>query len=267
MAAFKVEICGVNTAKLPLLSAQEKTELLKMIKEGDKQARDKYIKGNLRLVLSVVQRFSGSNENMDDLFQIGCIGLIKAIDNFDITQQVKFSTYAVPMIAGEIKRFLRDDGMLKVSRSLKENGYRIKKASDKLVSQNGREATIEELAAATELSVEDVVMALEANTDVESIYRTIYQNDGNEVYLVDKLSGSSGDTVKDEFAGAQEQLLNSILLEQLLAELDELEGKLIMLRYFKEMTQTQVADKLGISQVQVSRLEKKILRKLRGYIT
>lgn len=173
----------------------------------------------------------------------------------------------MPMIAGEIKRFLRDDGMLKVSRSLKENGYRIKKASDELVSQNGREATIEELAAATELSVEDVVMALEANTDVESIYRTIYQNDGNEVYLVDKLSGSSGDTVKDEFAGAQEQLLNSILLEQLLAELDELEGKLIMLRYFKEMTQTQVADKLGISQVQVSRLEKKILRKLRGYIT
>ena len=171
------------------------------------------------------------------------------------------------MIAGEIKRFLRDDGMLKVSRSLKENGYRIKKASDELVSQNGREATIEELAAATELSVEDVVMALEANTDVESIYRTIYQNDGNEVYLVDKLSGSSGDTVKDEFAGAQEQLLNSILLEQLLAELDEMEGKLIMLRYFKEMTQTQVADKLGISQVQVSRLEKKILRKLRGYIT
>lgn len=171
------------------------------------------------------------------------------------------------MIAGEIKRFLRDDGMLKVSRSLKENGYRIKKASDELVSQNGREATIEELAAATELSVEDVVMALEANTDVESIYRTIYQNDGNEVYLVDKLSGSSGDTVRDEFAGAQEQLLNSILLEQLLAELDELEGKLIMLRYFKEMTQTQVADKLGISQVQVSRLEKKILRKLRGYIT
>lgn len=171
------------------------------------------------------------------------------------------------MIAGEIKRFLRDDGMLKVSRSLKENGYRIKKASDELVSQNGREATIEELAAATELSVEDVVMALEANTDVESIYRTIYQNDGNEVYLVDKLSGSSGDTVRDEFAGAQEQLLNSILLEQLLAELDEMEGKLIMLRYFKEMTQTQVADKLGISQVQVSRLEKKILRKLRGYIT
>ncbi len=234
---------------------------------GDKAARDKLVLENIGLVYSVSRRFAGRGYELEDINQIGTIGLIKAIDKFDDSFDVRFSTYAVPMIAGEIKRFLRDDGMLKVSRSLKENGYRIKKASDKLVSQNGREATIEELAAATELSVEDVVMALEANTDVESIYRTIYQNDGNEVYLVDKLSGSSGDTVKDEFAGAQEQLLNSILLEQLLAELDELEGKLIMLRYFKEMTQTQVADKLGISQVQVSRLEKKILRKLRGYIT
>ena len=242
-------------------------ELILRAHNGDKAARDKLVLENIGLVYSVSRRFAGRGYELEDINQIGTIGLIKAIDKFDDSFDVRFSTYAVPMIAGEIKRFLRDDGMLKVSRSLKENGYRIKKASDKLVSQNGREATIEELAAATELSVEDVVIALEANTDVESIYRTIYQNDGNEVYLVDKLSGSSGDTVKDEFAGAQEQLLNSILLEQLLAELDELEGKLIMLRYFKEMTQTQVADKLGISQVQVSRLEKKILRKLRGYIT
>ena len=242
-------------------------ELILRAHNGDKAARDKLVLENIGLVYSVSRRFAGRGYELEDINQIGTIGLIKAIDKFDDSFDVRFSTYAVPMIAGEIKRFLRDDGMLKVSRSLKENGDRIKKASDKLVSQNGREATIEELAAATELSVEDVVMALEANTDVESIYRTIYQNDGNEVYLVDKLSGSSGDTVKDEFAGAQEQLLNSILLEQLLAELDELEGKLIMLRYFKEMTQTQVADKLGISQVQVSRLEKKILRKLRGYIT
>ena len=242
-------------------------ELILRAHNGDKAARDKLVLENIGLVYSVSRRFSGRGYELEDINQIGTIGLIKAIDKFDDSFDVRFSTYAVPMIAGEIKRFLRDDGMLKVSRSLKENGYRIKKASDELVSQNGREATIAELAAATELSVEDVVMALEANTDVESIYRTIYQNDGNEVYLVDKLSGSSGDTVKDEFAGAQEQLLNSILLEQLLAELDELEGKLIMLRYFKEMTQTQVADKLGISQVQVSRLEKKILRKLRGYIT
>lgn len=242
-------------------------ELILRAHNGDKAARDKLVLENIGLVYSVSRRFAGRGYELEDINQIGTIGLIKAIDKFDDSFDVRFSTYAVPMIAGEIKRFLRDDGMLKVSRSLKENGYRIKKASDKLVSQNGREATIEELAAATELSVEDVVMALEANTDVESIYRTIYQNDGNEVYLVDKLSGSSGDTVKDEFAGAQEQLLNSILLEQLLAELDEMEGKLIMLRYFKEMTQTQVADKLGISQVQVSRLEKKILKKLRGYIT
>ena len=241
--------------------------LIRKSHHGDKEAREQLVKENVGLVWCVVKRFYGRGAEPEDLFQIGSIGLLKAIDKFDLSYDVQFSTYAVPMISGEIRRFLRDDGMLKVSRSLKENGYRIKKASDKLVSQNGREATIEELAAATELSVEDVVMALEANTDVESIYRTIYQNDGNEVYLVDKLSGSSGDTVKDEFAGAQEQLLNSILLEQLLAELDELEGKLIMLRYFKEMTQTQVADKLGISQVQVSRLEKKILRKLRGYIT
>lgn len=242
-------------------------ELILRAHNGDKAARDKLVLENIGLVYSVSRRFAGRGYELEDINQIGTIGLIKAIDKFDDSFDVRFSTYAVPMIAGEIKRFLRDDGMLKVSRSLKENGYRIKKASDELVSQNGREATIEELAAATELSVEDVVMALEANTDVESIYRTIYQNDGNEVYLVDKLSGSSGDTVNDEFAGAQEQLLNSILLEQLLAELDEMEGKLIMLRYFKEMTQTQVADKLGISQVQVSRLEKKILRKLRGYIT
>lgn len=242
-------------------------ELILRAHNGDKAARDKLVLENIGLVYSVSRRFAGRGYELEDINQIGTIGLIKAIDKFDDSFDVRFSTYAVPMIAGEIKRFLRDDGMLKVSRSLKENGYRIKKASDELVSQNGREATIEELAAATELSVEDVVMALEANTDVESIYRTIYQNDGNEVYLVDKLSGSSGDTVKDEFAGAQEQLLNSILLEQLLAELDEMEGKLIMLRYFKKMTQTQVADKLGISQVQVSRLEKKILKKLRGYIT
>ena len=209
-------------------------ELILRAHNGDKAARDKLVLENIGLVYSVSRRFAGRGYELEDINQIGTIGLIKAIDKFDDSFDVRFSTYAVPMIAGEIKRFLRDDGMLKVSRSLKENGYRIKKASDKLVSQNGREATIEELAAATELSVEDVVMALEANTDVESIYRTIYQNDGNEVYLVDKLSGSSGDTVKDEFAGAQEQLLNSILLEQLLAELDELEGKLIMLRYFKE---------------------------------
>lgn len=242
-------------------------ELILKAHSGDKAARDRLVMENMGLVYSVSRRFIGRGYELEDINQIGTIGLIKAIDKFDDSFDVKFSTYAVPMIAGEIKRFLRDDGMLKVSRSLKENGYRIKRASDELVSKNGREATIEELAAATELSVEDVVMALEANTDVESIYRTIYQNDGNEIYLVDKLSAGESTSAKDSFAGAQEELLNSILLKQLMAELDETEGKLIMLRYFREMTQTQVADELGISQVQVSRLEKKILKKLRGFIT
>lgn len=242
-------------------------ELILKAHNGDKAARDRLVMENMGLVYSVSRRFIGRGCELEDINQIGTIGLIKAIDKFDDNFDVKFSTYAVPMIAGEIKRFLRDDGMLKVSRSLKENGYRIKRASDELVSKNGREATIEELAAATELSVEDVVMALEANTDVESIYRTIYQNDGNEIYLVDKLSVGETASAKDGFAGAQERLLNSMLLEQLMVELDETERKLIMLRYFREMTQTQVADELGISQVQVSRLEKKILKKLRGFIT
>lgn len=242
-------------------------ELILKAHNGDKAARDRLVMENMGLVYSVSRRFIGRGCELEDINQIGTIGLIKAIDKFDDSFDVKFSTYAVPMIAGEIKRFLRDDGMLKVSRSLKENGYRIKRASDELVSKNGREATIEELAAATELSVEDVVMALEANTDVESIYRTIYQNDGNEIYLVDKLSVGETATAKDGFAGAQERLLNSMMLEQLMVELDETERKLIMLRYFREMTQTQVADELGISQVQVSRLEKKILKKLRGFIT
>lgn len=242
-------------------------ELILKAHNGDKAARDRLVMENMGLVYSVSRRFIGRGCELEDINQIGTIGLIKAIDKFDDSFDVKFSTYAVPMIAGEIKRFLRDDGMLKVSRSLKENGYRIKRASDELVSKNGREATIEELAAATELSVEDVVMALEANTDVESIYRTIYQNDGNEIYLVDKLSVGETASAKDGFAGAQERLLNSMLLEQLMVELDETERKLIMLRYFREMTQTQVADELGISQVQVSRLEKKILKKLRGFIT
>ena len=175
MAAFKVEICGVNTAKLPLLSAQEKTELLKMIKEGDKQARDKYIKGNLRLVLSVVQRFSGSNENMDDLFQIGCIGLIKAIDNFDITQQVKFSTYAVPMIIGEIRRYLRDtSSQIRVSRSLKDTAYKAIYARERLSKTNLREPTLNEIAGEIGASREDVIMALDAIQSPVSLYEPVY---------------------------------------------------------------------------------------------
>ncbi len=241
-------------------------ELILRAHEGDKEARDRLVMENMGLVYSVSRRFIGRGCELEDINQIGTIGLIKAIDKFDDSFDVRFSTYAVPMIAGEIKRFLRDDGMLKVSRSIKENGYRIKKASDELISKNGREATVEELAAATELSVEDVVMALDANTDVESIYRTVYQGDGSEIYLVDKITMADNAATSQGSLPQQEKMLDIIMLRQLLEELDETERKLISLRYFKEMTQSAVAAELGISQVQVSRLEKKILQKLRKNI-
>lgn len=241
-------------------------ELILRAHEGDKEARDRLVMENMGLVYSVSRRFIGRGCELEDINQIGTIGLIKAIDKFDDSFDVRFSTYAVPMIAGEIKRFLRDDGMLKVSRSIKENGYRIKRASDELVSKNGREATVEELAAATELSVEDVVMALDAGTDVESIYRTVYQGDGSEIFLVDKITSADNVSSSEGSLPQQEKMLDMIMLRQLLEELDETDRKLISLRYFKEMTQSAVANELGISQVQVSRLEKKILQKLRKNI-
>lgn len=241
-------------------------ELILRAHEGDKEARDRLVMENMGLVYSVSRRFIGRGCELEDINQIGTIGLIKAIDKFDDSFDVRFSTYAVPMIAGEIKRFLRDDGMLKVSRSIKENGYRIKRASDELVSKNGREATVEELAAATELSVEDVVMALDAGTDVESIYRTVYQGDGSEIFLIDKITSADNVSSSEGSLPQQEKMLDMIMLRQLLEELDETERKLISLRYFKEMTQSAVANELGISQVQVSRLEKKILQKLRKNI-
>ncbi len=241
-------------------------ELILRAHEGDKEARDRLVMENMGLVYSVSRRFIGRGCELEDINQIGTIGLIKAIDKFDDSFDVRFSTYAVPMIAGEIKRFLRDDGMLKVSRSIKENGYRIKRASDELVSKNGREATVEELAAATELSVEDVVMALDAGTDVESIYRTVYQGDGSEIFIVDKITSADNVSSSEGSLPQQEKMLDMIMLRQLLEELDETERKLISLRYFKEMTQSAVANELGISQVQVSRLEKKILQKLRKNI-
>ena len=241
-------------------------ELILRAHEGDREARDRLVMENMGLVYSVSRRFIGRGCELEDINQIGTIGLIKAIDKFDDSFDVRFSTYAVPMIAGEIKRFLRDDGMLKVSRSIKENGYRIKRASDELVSKNGREATVEELAAATELSVEDVVMALDAGTDVESIYRTVYQGDGSEIFLVDKITSADNVSSSEGSLPQQEKMLDMIMLRQLLEDLDETERKLISLRYFKEMTQSAVANELGISQVQVSRLEKKILQKLRKNI-
>ncbi len=255
-------------------------ELLKKARAGDKKARDQIVEENVGLVWNIVKRFSGRGYDAEDIFQIGCIGLIKSIDNFDMQFGVKFSTYAVPMITGEIKRFLRDDGMIKVSRTIKENGWKIKKAADTLGQELGRNATIKEIAAATELEPEDIVLALEANSEVESIYRTVYQSEGKDIYMVDQIvkncQGSASyvsssakeagrgigfdGSVQDE---EKEKLLDHILLHELLNELNEKERKLIEYRYYGEMTQTEVAKKLGISQVQVSRLEKKILKNMR----
>lgn len=229
-------------------------ELLKRAHDGDKQARDNLVSDNIGLIWSVVKRFSGRGYDMEDLFQIGCIGMLKAIDKFDFNYDVKLSTYAVPMISGEIKRFLRDDGMIKVSRSIKENAWKIQKAHDEFVSKNGRDATIEELSAATLLPIEEVAMAMDAVAEVDSIYRSVYQSDGNEIYLVDRLAKQ-----KDE----NEEILNHMMLLQIVQELDDKEKKLIELRYFGDKTQTQVAQIMGVSQVQISRMEKKVLNKLR----
>ncbi len=233
----------------------ETIELISRAHNGDKEARDLLVSNNIGLIWSIVRRFSGRGHDLEDLFQVGCIGMIKAIDKFDFSFDVKFSTYAVPMISGEIKRFLRDDGMIKVSRSIKENGWKIQKAREALANEYGRDATVEELSAATELTIEDIVVALEANTEVDSIYKSIYQSDGNEIYLVDKLPET-----KDE----NEVMLNNMLLKQLLSKLDENQKQLINLRYFQDKTQMEVAGILGISQVQVSRMEKKILLRLRN---
>ncbi|MCX4327432.1 MAG: sigma-70 family RNA polymerase sigma factor [Lachnospiraceae bacterium] len=255
-------------------------ELLKKARAGDKEARNKIVEENVGLVWNIVKRFTGRGYDVDDIFQIGCIGLIKAIDNFDMQFGVKFSTYAVPMITGEVKRFLRDDGMIKVSRTIKENGWKIKKAADTLGQKLGRTATINEIAAVTELTPEDIVLALEANSEVDSIYRTVYQSEGKDIYMVDQIvkncqgsasyipASSKGGGAATGFDGSvqdeeKEKLLNHILLKELLAGLDEKERKLIEYRYYKDMTQTEVAKELGISQVQVSRLEKKILKNLR----
>ena len=255
MALNKVEICGVNTAKLPMLTQEEKDALFIKIKAGDQAARETFIKGNLRLVLSVIKRFGASNENADDLFQIGCIGLMKAVDHFDTGYDVKFSTYAVPMIMGEIKRFLRDNGMIKVSRSLKENAWRIRQTRTMLEAKLGREPAVDEIAAQMELSVEEIIQAMEADVEVESLSRTVYQGDGNEICLYEKLADERDD---------MQQLVNHVFLQDLLQKLPGEEQELIRYRYYDNLTQVETAKRMGISQVQVSRLEKKTLGKLRS---
>ena len=232
-------------------------ETLKMIElahQGDKAARDRLVTDNLGLVWSIVKRFAGRGYEQEDLFQIGSIGLLKAIDKFDLQYQVRFSTYAVPMIAGEIRRFLRDDGMMKVSRTLKELSYKAYFAKEKLQEKLGRDPTLEELAEAMEVEKEELVMAMESSGEVESLHKPIYQKDGNEIQLMDKL---------EETGEQEEKVLNQMLLMQLLEGLEKEERQLIYLRYFANQTQSQVGKELGISQVQVSRMEKKILNRMR----
>lgn len=233
----------------------ETAVLIERAQAGEKEAREVLIEQNLGLVHHIVKRFWGRGYEAEDLFQVGVIGLMKAIDKFDTGYEVKFSTYAVPLIAGEIKRFIRDDGMVKVSRTLKENGMKIKYARERLSAALNREPTLKEVSQETLLTTDEIVLAMEANIQVESIYKSVYQNDGNEIYMVDQLA--------DENADEQEEVLNHLLLKQLLGGLSENEKKLITLRYYQDKTQTEVAKVLGISQVQVSRLEKKILLGMR----
>ena len=231
-------------------------ELIELAHEGSKEARDMLVLDNMGLVYSIARRFAGRGYEMDDIIQIGTIGLIKAIDKFDLSQPVMLSTYAVPMISGEIKRFLRDDGMIKVSRQIKENGWKIKQAGERIQNTSGKEATVEEIAKETGLNVEDVVVAMMAGKEIESIYQTAYQNDENSMYVIDKIAVAS----EEPYC---ESLINNMMVEELIKMLPENEKLLIKMRYYEDKTQNDVAKILGISQVQVSRLEKKILLKMR----
>jgi len=257
MAVYKVEICGVNTAKLPLLKNGEKEALFKRVLEGDKEAREEYIKGNLRLVLSVIKRFSSSDENVDDLFQIGCIGLIKAIDNFDISQGVKFSTYAVPMIVGEIRRYLRDNSSIRVSRSLRDIAYKAIYARDTLTKKNQKEPTIEEIAAEVGTPKEEIVYALDAIQSPVSLYEPVYSEGGDTLCVMDQISDKKN---------KEDTWIEELSLSQAMKKLNEREKKIIQMRFYEGKTQMEVADEISISQAQVSRLEKSALRNLKNQL-
>lgn len=258
MAQGKVEICGVNTAKLPLLNSTEKEVLFARISQGDHAAREQYIEGNLRLVLSVIKRFSQSNENVDDLFQIGCIGLIKAIDNFDSTLNVKFSTYAVPMIQGEIRRFLRDNNAIRVSRSLKDTAYKAIYAKEALTKQHLKEPTIEEISSEIGISAEDISYALDAIQTPMSLYEPIFTDGGDTLYVMDQISDKKN---------KEETWVEHLSLNDAIKKLNDREREIISLRFFSGKTQMEVAEMIGISQAQVSRLEKNALCTMRSYLT
>lgn len=251
----KVEICGIDTTKLKVLKESEKIELLKKAKQGDKLSREKLINGNLRLVLSVIQRFSSRGENSDDLFQVGCIGLIKAIDNFDINQNVRFSTYAVPMIIGEIRRYLRDYNSVRVSRSIRDIAYRAMQIKERIINETQKEPTPEEIAKEMGIKKESVVLALEAIVDPISLYEPVYSDAGDTIYVMDQVGDNNSDV----------NWIDEILLKKSLRELPEREKNILALRFMQGLTQTEVAKEIGISQAQVSRLEKGALDRIKSH--
>lgn len=250
----KVIICGVDTSTLPVLKEKRKEELLKLAKDGNKNARTELINGNLRLVLSVVQRFAGRGENPDDLFQVGCIGLIKSIDNFDVSQNVRFSTYAVPMIIGEIRRYLRDNNSIRVSRSIKDTAYRAMQAKEKLMNETQREPTISEIAAVLDLPREDIVIALESIVDPISLYDPVYSDGGDTIYVLDQIGDNNDDR----------NWLDEIAFKESIKNLSERERSILAMRFINGKTQMEVSKEIGISQAQVSRLEKGAISKIKG---
>lgn len=251
----KVEICGINTNDIKVLKENEKIELLKKARKGDMKARDELIKGNLRLVLSVIQRFQNRGESMDDLFQVGVIGLIKAIDNFNLDLQVKFSTYAVPMCIGEIRRYLRDDSPIRVSRSMKDTAYKAMQVKEELINKNKQEPSIEEIAKALNMKKSEVVLALEAIVDPISLYEPVYNDGGDTIYVMDQVGDSNTDG----------DWIDEIMIKDEIKNLDPREKNILYLRFMQGKTQMEVAKEVGISQAQVSRLEKNALRRIKDH--
>ncbi len=252
----KVEICGVNTSKLPMLTAKEKEQLFERIKAGDKKAREEFITGNLRLVLSIIGRFASRGENPDDLFQVGCVGLIKALDNFDTEQGVQFSTYAVPMIIGEIRRYLRDYNSIRVSRSVRDTAYKALQAKERLINKYGKEPTIEQIAKEIEKPEEEIVFALDAICEPVSLFEPVYHDGGDTVFIMDQLSDEKND----------ESWIEHIVLKDAMEHLSKKERQILDLRFFRGRTQIEVAKEVGISQAQVSRLEKSAINHMKKYV-
>ncbi len=253
----KVEICGVNTSKLKVLKEKEKMELLQRVRQGDEQAREELINGNLRLVLSVVQKFTNRGENLDDLFQVGCIGLIKAIDHFDPDQGVRFSTYGVPMIVGEIRRYLRDNNSVRVSRSMRDIAYKAMQTKERLTGENLKEPTIEEIAREMGMRKQEVVLALKSIVEPVSLYEPVYSDSGDTIYVMDQLGDKNDDS----------NWLEELTIREAISNLTEREKKILSLRFFTGKTQMEVAGEIGISQAQVSRLEKGALDKIKGTLS